>query len=162
MREYGRWAAGCCCWAGCLWQSLGWHLLQGACCAAPQAALQHKSSLERLLLVAAFAVSGFQAVGALKCTMPTMGETYEVGQITQRLKCKGAAAGYGCAFGCSIMHNVPSRNIAIDNDCLLTVHGCGVQLVLPEKKMRFLTETVCRMSLAINPRLRTCMQYSPQ
>ena len=42
-----------------------------------QAALQPKGSLERLLLVAAFAVSGFQTVGAMMCSVPCMGETFE-------------------------------------------------------------------------------------
>ena len=31
--------------------------------------------------MAAFAVSSVQAVGATKCTTPTMGETYEVGAV---------------------------------------------------------------------------------
>ncbi len=43
-----------------------------------QAALKPKGSNERLLLVAAFAQSAFQAVGKLKCMVPMMGETYEV------------------------------------------------------------------------------------
>jgi hypothetical protein len=42
-----------------------------------QAAAMPKGSIERLLLVAAFAVSAFQSVGNLKCTTPIMGETYE-------------------------------------------------------------------------------------
>ena len=43
-----------------------------------QAAHKPKGSIERLLLVAAFAQSAFQAVGKLKCMVPMMGETYEV------------------------------------------------------------------------------------
>lgn len=66
-------------------------LSSGACCATVhaicglsvpsvgcvQAAVMPKGSMERLLLVAAFAVSAFQSVGNLKCTLPIMGETYE-------------------------------------------------------------------------------------
>ena len=44
-----------------------------------QAAQKPKGSIERLLLVAAFAQSAFQAVGKLKCMYPISGETYEVG-----------------------------------------------------------------------------------
>ena len=44
----------------------------------PQAAQKPKGSMERLLLVAAFAQSAFQAVGKLKAMVPIMGETYEV------------------------------------------------------------------------------------
>ena len=43
-----------------------------------QAAQRPKGSMERLLLVAAFAQSAFQAVGKLKAMVPIMGETYEV------------------------------------------------------------------------------------
>lgn len=43
-----------------------------------QAAQRPKGSVERLLLVAAFAQSAFQAVGKLKAMVPIMGETYEV------------------------------------------------------------------------------------
>ena len=43
-----------------------------------QAAQKPKGSIERLLLVAAFAQSAFQAVGKLKCMVPIMNETYEV------------------------------------------------------------------------------------
>ena len=43
-----------------------------------QAARKGKGSLERLLLVAAFAQSAFHAVGKLKPMVPIMGETYEV------------------------------------------------------------------------------------
>ena len=43
-----------------------------------QAALKPKGSVERLLLVAAFAQSAFHAVGKLKPMVPVMGETYEV------------------------------------------------------------------------------------
>ena len=46
-----------------------------------QAAQQPKGSIERLLLVAAFAQSAFQAVGKLKCMYPISGETYEVSRI---------------------------------------------------------------------------------
>ncbi|CAL5227336.1 g10279 [Coccomyxa viridis] len=42
------------------------------------AAQQPKGSIERLLLVAAFAQSAFQAVGKLKCMYPISGETYEL------------------------------------------------------------------------------------
>ena len=47
-----------------------------------QAAQKPKGSIERLLLVAAFAQSAFQAVGKLKCMYPISGETYEV-SLTQ-------------------------------------------------------------------------------
>lgn len=46
--------------------------------ALSQAAQKPKGSIERLLLVAAFAQSAFQAVGKLKPMIPIMGETYEV------------------------------------------------------------------------------------
>ena len=46
-----------------------------------QAAQKPKGSIERLLLVAAFAQSAFQAVGKLKCMYPISGETYEVGPL---------------------------------------------------------------------------------
>ena len=42
-----------------------------------QAALRPKGSVDRLLLVAAFAVSGFQSVVNMKCAVPCMGETCE-------------------------------------------------------------------------------------
>ena len=49
----------------------------GVAWACMQAAALPRGSMERLLLVAAFAVSAFQSVGNLKCTLPCMGETYE-------------------------------------------------------------------------------------
>ncbi len=53
-------------------------LSQHCSCSVWQAAQKPKGSLERLLLVAAFAQSAFQAVGKLKPMIPIMGETYEV------------------------------------------------------------------------------------
>ena len=63
------------------------HMQHGENCSDPtlstlhdlQAAQKPKGSIERLLLVAAFAQSAFQAVGKLKCMYPVSGETYEVG-----------------------------------------------------------------------------------
>ncbi len=50
-----------------------------------QAAQRPKGSMERLLLVAAFAQSAFHAVGKLKPMVPVMGETYEVSRKTSPL-----------------------------------------------------------------------------
>lgn len=66
----------------CSWCAASYSLsMSTGCCDASllwQAAQQPKGSIERLLLVAAFAQSAFQAVGKLKCMVPTMSETYEV------------------------------------------------------------------------------------
>ncbi len=48
-------------------------------CGDVQAAEKPKGSIERLLLVAAFAVSAFQAVRPMRASLPIMGETVEVG-----------------------------------------------------------------------------------
>jgi len=53
-----------------------------------QAAQKPKGSIERLLLVAAFAQSAFQSVGRLKCMIPIMGETYEVRPCMQASLCE--------------------------------------------------------------------------
>ena len=49
-----------------------------------QAAQKPKGSVERLLLVAAFAVSAFQSVAKLKASTPMMGETVEVRALGAR------------------------------------------------------------------------------
>ncbi|CAK0756209.1 hypothetical protein CVIRNUC_002436 [Coccomyxa viridis] len=51
-----------------------------------QAAQRPKGSMERLLLVAAFAQSAFHAVGKLKPMVPVMGETYELVLPEKRLR----------------------------------------------------------------------------
>ena len=53
-----------------------------------QAAQKPKGSIERLLLVAAFAQSAFQSIGRLKCMIPIMGETYEVRPCMQASLCE--------------------------------------------------------------------------
>ncbi|CAL5227335.1 g10278 [Coccomyxa viridis] len=51
-----------------------------------QAAQKPKGSIERLLLVAAFAQSAFQSVGKLKAMTPIMGETYELVLPEKRMR----------------------------------------------------------------------------
>ena len=59
-----------------------------------QAAQLPKGSMDRLLLVAAFAQSGFAAgLRPYKCLNPVAGETFEVGRQLHHLQ-KGCA---GCA-----------------------------------------------------------------
>ena len=55
-----------------------------SCAITVQAAQKPKGSVERLLLVAAFAVSAFQSVAKLKASTPMMGETVEVHTLGAR------------------------------------------------------------------------------
>ena len=101
---------------------------------ARQAALQPRGSLERLLLVAAYAVSGFQVVSAMMCSLPCMGETFEVHAATPGTVCNphhvshtGPCAAPRCALlaakhfpggaGASAPGSLPQSSIA----CLLFV-----------------------------------------
>ncbi len=78
------------CWTFCHWGSTllrirerqrgGQHCLREQGFWALQAAQLPKGSMERLLLVAAFAQSGFAAgLRPYKCLNPVAGETFEVG-----------------------------------------------------------------------------------
>ncbi len=112
-----------------------------------QAAQKPKGSIERLLLVAAFAQSAFQAVGKLKCMYPISGETYEV-----RL-----SGSHACAVQAQRMYVTQcARLLSVCCEHLAALTQSYVlQLVLPEKKMRLLVETVRAPSVCC------CVHFCP-
>ena len=73
--------------------------------------------MERLLLVAAFAQSAFQAVGKLKAMVPIMGETYEV-HLQQTSRCRCQSPLRRLQFDCNLVTKSLHMNVPL---CLINI-----------------------------------------